>query len=129
MEINRKYRTITIGLTTDEYFDVQAKNTVGGIFDIIRPGGKIEVTSLSNIQEDNSLNGSLDDDKIIPGTSKAILRQDGSLQILLSRRDLTNTDATISRKSVETPGAKDKNFVRKNIPGEGIVVNFGTHLK
>jgi hypothetical protein len=128
MEADRRSRTISIDLTTDEFFDVRDGNTLEGNFDVIKPGAKVEVTPLNNVEEDNSLKDDFDDDKTISNTSKAIIRQDGSLQILLSKRDLADIGATISRKNIEAPGAKDRSFVIKNIPGEGIVVNFG-HLK
>jgi hypothetical protein len=128
MEVEERNRAISIGLTSDEFFDVRAGDTVEGIFEVIRPGAKVEVTPLNAIEKDNSLKDDFDDDKTISNTSKAILRQDGDLQVLLSQRDLADTSATILRKNVETPGAKDKSFVRKNIPGEGIIVSYG-HLK
>ena len=62
MEVEERNRAISIGLTSDEFFDVRAGDTVEGIFEVIRPGAKVEVTPLNAIEKDNSLKDDFDDD-------------------------------------------------------------------
>ncbi|MBI4089346.1 MAG: hypothetical protein HY424_01405 [Candidatus Levybacteria bacterium] len=139
MEVEKREKEIIINLTQEEIFELQRGKTIhGGRPAVTMPDAKVDVLPLRAIDPNDSLSEKdrwADDrlEKARKAPLKALLFSDGDLQIFVPAIKLTDVrvaSARLSRKSIETPGTKDREgLVKHVIPQEGIRLNFGGSLR
>lgn len=137
MKSEKTGNTLTVHLSQDEIFRLQAGNVVSDRPGVTLPDAKIHVWPLSAREPDDSLKDQWSMDRLEKGLSaplKARLDTDGDLSVFIPAiklGDVRISGASIARDSIETPGVKDEvreKFLRHVIPDKGLIVNFGGSL-
>lgn len=136
MEIDRTGKgPINIRLTRDEVFRLKDENQTIGERTI--SGSKIEVSPLSDIEDDDSeqYEWTLDRlEKALKSKAKAYLYPNQDIHIFIPKIKLL--DVRIARTFVERDGfetplsqGKDSEGLIGTLPEEGVIVHFGGSLK
>ena len=138
MKAERTQRAITVHLSADEIFELQAGKNIGGRFGATLPDAKINVWPLSAIEPDDSLKDRWSDDRLEKGL-RAPLRgrmdTDGDLSVFvpaIKLSDVRISFASLPREAIIMPGTRDedkKEFLKKAIPEKGVIVVFGGSLQ
>lgn len=138
MKSEKTGHALTIHLSQDEVFELQAGNVVGDRPGVTIPDAKVNVLPLSAKEPDNSLEDQWSIDRREKGLSaplKARLDTDGDLAVFvpaIKLSDVRISGASIARDLIETPGVKDEareKFLRHAIPDKGVIVSFSGSLK
>ncbi len=138
MKTEKSGDTLTINLSQDEVFRIQAGDVVTDRPGVTMPDAKIHVWPLSVIDSDDSLKDKWSVDRLEKGLStplKARLDTDGNLSVFvpaIKLSDVRISGANIARDLIQTPGVKDgdrERFLHHVIPTKGVIVNFGGSLK
>ena len=138
MKVERTEEQISLRLSQEEVFKIQAGNVVSDRPGITMPDAKINVWPLSAIEPDDSLKDRWSDDRLEKGL-RAPLRgrmdTDGDLSVFvpaIKLSDVRISFASLPREAIIMPGTRDedkKEFLKKAIPERGIIVHFGGSLK
>jgi hypothetical protein len=135
MRGERDQQGISIYLSREEVFQLQAGNTIGDRLGVTTSDAKVEVLPLNAVTEDDSLKDLWANDRLKVARSAALngkLLSNGDLQVIvpaISLSDVRVSSVTLPREQISTPMTESTEYLHNVIPEQGVTLYLGGSLQ